>query len=160
MFFVFAATSVNAQGKVVKVAVDGGSDKPSQEMAELVRGKVGSTLRYALTEIKTANIAIDIVCIDVPALNGIACTAPTQYYPDLKNSLYRSLPDSIWTGSRAYVAQSIFDTFVEQTTDEKLSVLAQSLEDGTAKAWMNGYNLGEYAGKKECLPELKPAPTK
>src|SRR5271156_4033486 len=61
--FVLAVT-VSAQGKVIKVRVIGNGDEPTKDVVLLIRGKIGSTLRYSLTEsTENSDIVLDIMCV-------------------------------------------------------------------------------------------------
>jgi hypothetical protein len=158
LFFSFAAQIVLAQGKVMHVMVDPNPNDASQEVGSLLRGKIGSTLRYALTDVEKADLIISIVCVQLKSSGAVACTNPTNYYPDLDSSLHSDLNEAIVTGDKEWVAQNFFDYFVRDTSDDKLKELAEKLSRSTSKVWVEAYNLGVESGKAACAPKPKPVP--
>jgi hypothetical protein len=136
-----------AQG-TVKVIVSPEDNKPSKDVADILQGKIGSTLRYALTtDVKEALILVDVLCVDV-TINQFACTAPTLYYPAKFNGLSGRLLTSLAIGSSAYVADVLFNSFVGASSDEKLKAIDQTITAETLSMWFEAYKEGYEAGQK------------
>src|SRR5271156_3686297 len=95
--FLLLGSSLAAQGKVLKVYVGAEDNKQSKDVGDILRGKIGSTLRYALSEVGPAVITLDVVCVEITTAN-VACTAPTLYYPEKDHGLFGTLPASIAIG--------------------------------------------------------------
>jgi hypothetical protein len=157
VFFLIAATIVESQARVIHISIANNSDETSKEVSDRLSGKLGSTLRYALTSPETADLLVDIVCVKLNS-GSLACTHPTRYYPDPQNTLSETLPAAVIIGDSEWVAQSIFDNLVRDTSDEKLKALAERLTSGTSKYWLLGYDVGLDAGKNSCVPKPKTAP--
>jgi hypothetical protein len=146
-----------AQG-TVKVIVSPQDNKSSKDVADILQGKIGSTLRYALTtDVKEAVILMDVLCVDV-TINQFACTAPTSYYPAELHGLYGRVLTGIAIGSATYVAESLFNSFVQGSSDEKLKAIDQFITAGTSSMWWEGFNEGYKAGKKAA--QKPPGPPK
>src|SRR5271156_5307980 len=110
--FVLAVT-VSAQGKVIKVRVIGNGDEPTKDVVLLIRGKIGSTLRYSLTEsTENSDIVLDIMCVLVGTAQeaalgttaNVACSSPANYFSSKAYKLGDILLGSIVVGDREYVA--------------------------------------------------------
>jgi hypothetical protein len=143
--FLLCTGSLAAQARVIKVSVTAEDDKTSKDVTEILRGKIGSTLRYALSEPAPALLTVDVVCVSVGTIN-VACTAPTLYYPDAARGLSWSLPVSVAVGDPNYVAEALFNYFVASSSDDKLTEGEASLAFGTAKFYQEGYGNGFKAG--------------
>jgi hypothetical protein len=150
------APTVRAQAKVIHVFVESNPDKPSQDIAILLRGKIGSTLRYALTDFKKAEITISLVCVDLKA--GVACAFPTKYYPEEEGLLHEDMPSGLITGDKEWVAQNIFDEFVAESSDDKLKKLTDLISYASSKVWTDGFGAGIESEKAQCEKASKTTP--
>ncbi len=156
--FLLLGTSLAAQAKVVKVYVGSEDNKASKDVGDILRGKVGSTLRYGLSEPGPAEITIDVICLD--AAGGVACTAPAYYYPESGKGLSGHLGLMVATGSPLYVAQSLFDSFVESSSDPNLTKVEKIITAGSSQHWFEGFNEGYQAGLKATCGDSKKPPAK
>jgi hypothetical protein len=146
--------SAFAQGPVLKVSVVASSDK-SKEVAEIIRAKIGSTLRYSLSETGTANFFVNIIC--VPSGSNVACAAPTTYYSSKAYELARPLQASIAVGDSEWVARSLFDEFVIDTSAEKLDAIDRDMLAVTNNIKSDGFKVGYATADAIC--KGKPIPT-
>lgn len=153
--FLLLGSALAAQGKVLKVYVGSEENKPSKDVGDILRGKIGSTLRYALSELGPAAITIDVVCVEITTAN-VACTAPTSYYPEKGHGLFGTLSASIAIGTPLYVAQTLFDSFVTNSADPSLAAVEKIINAGTVQQWFDGYGEGYQAGVKSCTEPQKP----
>lgn len=111
----------------IKVIVKGEGDK-GQEIADRVAGKIGSTERYALVSGKTDSELVDAkVLVSITCLNplkgqetGVACFEDLVFRPLSDSALLCPLKSGMAVGPEDYVADSLFDYFVEYTSDEEL----------------------------------------
>jgi hypothetical protein len=119
------------QGKTVKVYVLPGENQASKDVASTVSGKIGSTLRYALTtDLVSAEITVEILCL-TSTERGVAYGIFGVYYPVGYKHLSRTLITDIVTGSNEFVAQALFNDFVRESSDEELSEAEDSLKSKT-----------------------------
>ena len=151
-------SSLAAQGKVLKVYVGSEENKSSKVVGDMLQGKIGSTLRYGLSEVGPAEITIDVVCVE--AYNGVACTAPTYYYPESGKGLNGHLTSMIAIGSPSSVAQSLFDSFVESSSDSNLATVEKIIGASSSQHWFEGFNEGYQAGLKATCGDSKKPPAK
>lgn len=93
-------------------------------------------------------IAIDVVCVDVTS-GSVACTAPS-YYPEKSYGLSGNLVGTIAVGSPFYVAQSLFDSFVESSSDPNLASVEKRISAMTDKFMIDGFTEGYGAGRDAC----------
>jgi hypothetical protein len=156
---VLSATAFG-QRKTVKVYVLPGENQASKDVASTVSGKIGSTLRYALTtDLVSAEITVEILCL-TPTERGVACGIFGVYYPVGYKHLSRTLITDIVTGSNEFVAQALFNDFVRESSDEELNKAEDSLKSKTLEYWMEGHMAGYDKGKAEQCKPPEPAPKK
>jgi hypothetical protein len=125
--------------KTIKVYVTGETDENSKEVAHLVRGKIGSTLRYSLSDsLEDADLGMQILCVPVGAAL-IACSAPTLYFSTKNHNLTYPLLGIILFGDRPYTAEHLFDNFVEDTSPDKLQKMDEFLAGKVREIYMRGY---------------------
>jgi hypothetical protein len=124
MAAIFVACPLFAQSHPVKVSImAGNSGQESHELSDKLAGRIGSSSRYALVTADSADILILVDCLSNTA--GVTCNTSLSYWPVLGVSLYAGLPETIATGSESKVADDLFNTFVQQTSDEKLAEAAK-----------------------------------
>jgi hypothetical protein len=157
--FLLLGSSLAAQGKVLKVYVGTEDNKTSKDVGDILRGKIGSTLRYALGELGPSAITIDVLCVEITTVN-VACTAPTSYYPEKSHGLFGNLTTSIAIGNPYYVAQSLFDSFVEASSDPNLAAVEKIISASSSQDWFDGLTEGYQAGLKATCGDSKKPPAK
>jgi hypothetical protein len=130
-----AASAIFAQSKPVKVLVEGGNEQAvSREVAEKLAAKIGSTSRYALVTNETSvEVLVDVYCLPIMVEGqqaGVACSTTILYWPLSDVGLEASCVGMMSTHySESEVAESLFDSFVRHTSDEKLSALATKFKN-------------------------------
>ena len=123
------ASAVMAQNQPVKIRVISEPNAPSSEMADRLKGRIGSSSRYALVTVAgSESINLYVQCLSNTTESGrnlgIVCHAEITYWPVSDVTLSTDLTGSMATGEETYVAQSLYDSFVQQTSDEKLNLAA------------------------------------
>lgn len=123
------ASAVMAQNQPVKIQVMSSSDAPSQEMADRLKGHIGSSSRYALVTVAgSESIALYVDCLSDTTNDGrnlgITCHIEIKYWPVEDVALAADLDGSMAAGDETYVAQTLYDSFVQETSDEKLNQAA------------------------------------
>lgn len=118
-----------AQTTPIKVLVSAESNAESQHVADRLSGQIGSSSRYALvTESGSENILLGVDCLSNTVGDrqiGVSCYTDVTYWPVPGVTLYWDLAGYLAeAGNESDVAQSLFDVFVEQTSDEKLNQAA------------------------------------
>jgi hypothetical protein len=88
----------------------------------------------------------------------LACTAPMRYYPDPENTLYEALPSHIVTGDAPWIAEQLFNSLVENGSEQKLKEINERIRYGRTAAWGEGYTEGVQAACGSPKPTPKPAP--
>jgi hypothetical protein len=149
--FLILTATVFAQGPVVKVNVSR-SGESSAEVADDLRAKIGSTLRYGLTEQSAnADVVIEVICVG--SGQSVACAAPTAYYTK-GYGIARPLRTSVALGDHAWIATKLFESFVEQTSAEQLADADKTVTKITNNIWIEGYTAGSDAQKAACKPTV------
>lgn len=143
--------------QAIKVNVYPSGDH-SNEVADLLRAKIGSTLRYGLSDLETSDLTVEVIC--VPAGPGVACTAPTIYYSEKSYGIARPLKTTIAVGPPDWVAQGLFNAFVADTSDEKLQMAEKVLIETTQAVYSAGYKQGYTDGKAAAKPPATITPKK
>jgi hypothetical protein len=156
-FLFVAALSVRAQAKVLKTNVMDGGNEPSKTVVTMIRGKIGGTLRYSLGESKSAVLILSVSCLSFTNQKGVVCSARGDYYPEFGDGMSLQISDDIASGEETYVAEQLFDNFVERTADNYLEKADQSVHLVTGDFFNEGYIKGYNAAKETCD---KPAPAK
>jgi hypothetical protein len=146
-------TTASAQ-TALKVFVTSDGNQDTKEVGQLLRGKIGSTLRYSLTEsVVGADLGMEVICLPVgmAAANGrtatVACSSPTLYFSIKNYSLPYSLLGVILIGDRQYVAEHLFDNLVEDTSPDKLQEMDDVLAQKVVDIFGDGYSAGITAEK-------------
>jgi hypothetical protein len=80
-----------AQGTVVKVVVNPSGEDSGWAVASLISGKIGSTLRHALSNPKDAELGINVICIALDVGRAVACTAASRKDDTLGSGRYSHL---------------------------------------------------------------------
>jgi hypothetical protein len=160
----FLSATAFAQASL-KVFVTGEGNGDTMEVAQLLRGRIGSTLRYSLTEEAAgADLGVEVICVSVgtPQAGGrtamVACSSPTIYFSSKHYNLTYSLLGIIMTGDRQYVAEHLFDNLIEDTSPEKLEKMDSVLAAKAREIYMDGYTaaaLAEHNLKKSTTPAPK-----
>jgi hypothetical protein len=141
------------QGKVMSVYVSAEDNQVSKDVADMFRGKVGSTLRYSLVnDLVSARITVDILCVS--ATHGTACTSIVTYYPVASKGLSAMLTPQIALGPNDYVTQSLFDSFVTSSSDEQLLQAERILKVSTDSFWATGHAAGFADAHESCNGKL------
>jgi hypothetical protein len=154
--FLTFTMGVFAQTPLLKVSVSAGDSEGAKEVAELLRAKIGSTLRYGLSEATTADILIEVLCVPFKPQGSdavshtVACTEPTTYFAPKAYGLARTLQTTIAIGDRSSVAEGLFDTFVVDTSAEKLELAEKDITIITDDIRAAGYSFGLSAGRDIC----------
>lgn len=147
MLLTVCAGSAKAQYSTVSVWVV--AENPQTELvADALKGKIGSTERYALQE-KSPNILVDITCLQA---NVLVCDTELEYYAPLGFGISENLTGFMLMGSVEYITQQMFNDFVESTTNEKLAKHDKSIRENTKFFQDMGYERGLAEGKKLCKP--------
>jgi hypothetical protein len=140
------------QGQVVKVNVDSADNEESKSVASILRGKIGSTLRYALTEPTSADVLIQVLCVS--GRDGSACAEQATYYSAKAYGTAFGLATQVSLGDAKEVAQGFFDHLVEQTSAEKLQSYDTSQLFSMNKIWAKGYAEGFADAHESCGGKL------
>jgi hypothetical protein len=119
------AVPVFAQSHAIGVqVVPGNSDPVSQEIADRLSGKIGSSARYSLVSGASAVILLSADCLPNIVNErqiGIVCQSSLDFWPIDGVPLSTNLAGFIVEGDESYVAERLFDSFVKNTSDEKLA---------------------------------------
>ncbi len=128
-------SAVMGQNQPIKIRVIGepNANASSSEMADRLKGHVGSSSRYALVTVAgSESIDLYVQCLFNTTERGqnlgIICHAEITYWPVSDVALTTDLTGSMATGEEAYVAQSLYDSFVQATSDEKLNLAASDFK--------------------------------
>ena len=99
----------------------------SQDIATRLAGRIGATSRYALVTHTAADILVMVECLPA-VVNGkqvaIICNTALSYFPIHGTGLDTQLDGMLVASDEAHVVQSLFDAFVQDTSDEILSTQA------------------------------------
>ena len=151
--FLLLAASLAAQGKVVPVHVEAADNDLSRAVAIELRGKLGSTLRYALTEVKDAVLLLNVVCMPIDDRGHAACASPTDYYSNADSGAHDSVQSGVSVGSVASVSEAIFNIIITNTSDAKLEEIKKRIDEVNLASWMKGYMEGRDYEKEHCAPK-------
>jgi hypothetical protein len=147
---IVCAGATYGQGKTLATFVDLSGDANSKTVSEILAAKIGSTLRYGLTSnVLSATLTISMICLNIEG-RGYACSVTADYYPDASPTEFIPLPNILVVGSAEKVADGIFEDFVMDTSDDKLTEAKQLLDKRTFKVWQDGYVAGVAAEMKDC----------
>lgn len=149
LLFLFSSC-VFAQGRVIKTGIGAESNEESQQVADLVKSKIGSGLRYSLAT-KDLEIIVGIGCVPMDGKN-LACTESINYMPSGYLGLSEFMTSTIATGYRQSVADALYNTIVTSTTDEALAESEKLIKGATQKFVDLGYDAGYKAGQRNCPP--------
>jgi hypothetical protein len=122
---VLVAGPVFAQSHPIGVEVTAGNADPtSQEVADRLSGKIGASSRYALVSGTSVVLLLSVDCL--PSIVngrqvGVVCNSTVDYWPLDGIPLSCSLPGYLVEGDESDAAEHLFDSFVKQTSDEKLA---------------------------------------
>jgi hypothetical protein len=99
----------------------------SQDIATGLAGRIGATSRYALVTHAAADILVMVDCLPA-VVNGkqvaTICNTTLSYFPVHGTGLDTQLDGMLVASDEAHVVQSLFDAFVQDTSDEILSAQA------------------------------------
>jgi hypothetical protein len=128
----FLASVAQAQSKAVKVLVVA-SNPESKEVSDRLAGLIGSSSRYALVSnaVADVDVIVGVSCLSSEVAGqkvGVVCHSDMSYLLIQDVPFDTRLTDTIATGNESYVAQSLFDNFVQETSDEKLSEKASDFK--------------------------------
>jgi hypothetical protein len=152
-----AVSAFGQAARIVKVSVTGEPDSESTKVAELMKGKVGSTQRYALVT-KGAEVLVIIACVPLSERNdNVACSHTIMYMPKDYHGMTELLTASVTTGPAEYDAQTLFNSMVEASTDEELDKMLQLITLTANDFKAEGYADGYTEGRKHCVPQNKPS---
>lgn len=120
-----SASAAVAQSQPIRVKVTPEPSEASQHIADR-SGQLGSSSRYALvTESSSEDILLGVDCLSNMTLSGqqigVACDMTITYWPVPGVGLNTDLTGALAVGSELEAAQNLFDSFVEETSDEKLN---------------------------------------
>jgi len=132
-------SSVAAPLKVIVSA--GGPNQASRDMANRLASRVGASNRYGLISGPSgADLLLLISCINIDLTNksehlGAVCYSSYIYYPWRNQGVFLSvhIDGSMDNGRESDMAETMFDTFVQNTSDENLAKSAD-LEKGFINA--------------------------
>lgn len=150
------------QGKTFKVYVTAEKDAETQRVKEAFAAKVGSTLRYSLTNTVEHNPIDIMAAINCLAVNDthVTCYLQLVYWPYWSSGLSADLNTSMATGPYSYVAEVLFNDFVTNTADDELgnqsTELRKNVKPLEDQAYIRGYSKGVEDGKNGCKPQKKP----
>src|ERR1700722_5593877 len=99
-----------------------------------------SAARFAisLTEsIVDADLGMEVICVPGGA-SRVACSLPTLYFSSKNYRLTYNLLGIIMIGDRQFVAEHLFDNFVEDTSPEKLEKMEKSLSENGDEIYATG----------------------
>lgn len=122
---ILVAVPAFAQNRSIKVSVMGESSDPvSQGIADRLSGKIGASSRYALVSGTSVVLLLSVDCL--PSIVngrqvGVVCNSTVDYWPLDGIPLSCSLPGYLVEGDESDAAEHLFDSFVKQTSDEKLA---------------------------------------
>jgi hypothetical protein len=149
------SVSVNAQARIVKVSVVPEDNAESKFMGEMLTGKLGSTLRYAVVSEPSEEVIVSVTCLST-SVEYEACSIDPTYFPPGFYGLSIDLGGNMAVGKPDYVAQSLFDGLVAASTDEKLDKKYALLSDSVSSIQRRSFSAGVDEGKKACKPSAKP----
>ena len=118
-------------------------------MANRLAARVGASNRYGLISGPTgADLLLLISCTNINLTNksehlGVVCHGSYVYYPWRNQGVFLSVPidGSMDSGRESDIAETIFDTFVQNTSDENLAKWA-ALEKGFINATIHEHPEG------------------
>jgi hypothetical protein len=121
-----SASTATAQSSPIKILVGAEANPESQHVADRLSGQIGSASRYALvTESGSENILLSVDCLSNVVGErriGLTCDTVITYWPVPGVFLYWDLTGSLAEAeNESDVSQSLFDAFVKETSDERLS---------------------------------------
>ena len=119
-----------------------------------------SAARFAisLTEsIVDADLGMEVICVPGGA-SRVACSLPTLYFSSKNYRLTYNLLGIIMIGDRQFVAEHLFDNFVEDTSPGKLEKMEKSLSENADEIYAAGYMAAVSAFKADaqCKPSSPP----
>jgi hypothetical protein len=110
---------VNAQCQTLAVYVDDGQGK-AKSVANALKAKIGGTTRYVLVdEAYKTESDIKIVCLEEN--NGYSCSYAVSFWSPQTSPLQLKGTSGIAVGTVEYVAEVLFETFVRESSDEKIA---------------------------------------
>jgi hypothetical protein len=116
----------------VRVDVEeGNNNATTKEVTNRLIGQIGSSSRYALLTDTAADVLVLVECLPVTVREqriGVACHTELMFYSVSGVGIATDLTGYMGTGAELDVAQDLFDSFVKQTSDEKLSVAAMDFK--------------------------------
>jgi hypothetical protein len=109
----------------------GMTDPSSQKVSDMLTRRIGASSRYALVSLADADILMIVDCL--PNIVGgqqvgIACDTHTSYYPVDSVLLSYDLARHMAVGGASEVVEALFDSFIRETSDEKLAEAAKSFK--------------------------------
>lgn len=120
----FGSTTM-AQTNPIKVRVVAEPNAESQSAADRLSGQIGSSSRYALVTNTTEDVLLSVDCVPATTAEGqqmgVACDTRLSYWPLSGVPLFSDLVGGLADGDESFVTRYLFDAFVEETSDEKLS---------------------------------------
>jgi len=109
----------------VKVSVlPGNTDQAAQDAAAELAGKIGSTSRYALVTKGRTDIVLFVDCLPNVVGDrqvGVTCHTTLTFFPVDNIGLCDDLQGTMSAGNLSHVVQDLFNSFVQETSDEKLA---------------------------------------
>lgn len=124
---ILIAVPIFAQSGPIKVSVvAGNSQSVSQEIADMLSGRIGASSRYALASNRDILLSVNCLPDVVDAQQvGVTCDTSILYWPVWGVALHAELEGTMSTGSRqSQVTEDLFDSFIQNTSDEKLRASA------------------------------------
>jgi hypothetical protein len=123
---VLIGASAFAQTTSIRVAVLSGNNQPSsQNIANKVAAKIGSTSRYALVKDTSADVVVFVNCVP-SRVNGrdvaVACHTNLFYWPVNGVGLSCDIDGTFSIGADSEVTEDLFDSFVQNTSDQELKI--------------------------------------
>lgn len=142
--------------KQLKVKIDG-ETRAAEEVAKSVEARLRATERYVVTD-GDAALVLHINCMygkDVADVKGYVCSFLYSYSPESMALLETSVGGlGLVTGhDTSSVAEDLFVSFVDATTDEKLEKAEKYLRQGVASYCYGSIPPGKNA-KADCGQEL------
>ena len=132
MAAILVAYPVFAQNHPVHVMVTPANNAPvSHEISDRLAGRIGASSRYALTSAASAEIMLSVECAPNSVGDrqiGVTCGSSIAYWPVEGVLLSTELAGMIAVGAESAVAESLFDDFVQDTSDEKLAEAAKNFK--------------------------------
>lgn len=137
LFAIFGLCSFATAAPKIKIKFTR-ADAASSEIQEQVASRLNLTERYTVVTDKSADIVIDITCMNLGSSTTLfACAVNTYLWP-AGNAYIATNASQLFTGEVDYIAKNAFTSIVNNTSDEKIKEMWNAFLSGVTEACKAG----------------------